>query len=49
MLSIIAAFGGIFALLLCGAAAITLDPLALACGLTCAACSTFAIGLAVKP
>jgi hypothetical protein len=49
MHQIIFVFGVLFALLLCGGAAITLNPLALACGFTCAACATFAVGLAVKP
>jgi hypothetical protein len=48
MHQIIFVFGALFALMLCAGAAITLDPLALACGLACAACATFAAGLSVR-
>ena len=48
MLSIIGVFAAIFALVLIGAAAITLNPVALGCGFGPTACFTFAAGYAVK-
>jgi len=48
MLSIIAAFAALFALMLCAAGALTLNPVALGCGFGAAACFTFAAGWSVK-